>query len=443
MRASGAVALLVAARCFVEAVMLGALAAVAHAAVLGRDPMPLLSTVLLLFGAGLLLVTLLREIGGERRGPTILVVALAASVAWGLSLPMRAPDGFATLSRMVVFGLLGELYLWRLVSIARGATRWTDARNALPVGAAAIALAVLAPGPIDRAPLAALALLSIAAAGLALSLARTTEELSLARGASGELRASSATSATVLVGVFALLAAALVPVAQDALGALGTRLGPAAERVLYLLILPFAYAAGWLIDLIVPLLRRPRLPAPPTPFELRSPDDAEMLRQIEAARPWVFGGLELVAVGTGVLIALVLLERMLRERRVALADGVTLEREDAEGIGFLDALRALRPARRAKRRRPRDDGSPAAGLRLLYWRFLDLAERRGAGWRADAETPAEHHARIAAADARWRDAAPIVHAFEELRYGEADPDAVALGRARDALRSLEAVPRAS
>ncbi len=443
MRGSGPLALLAAARCLVEAVAFAALAGVAHAWSQGRDPMPITPTALALFGAALLLVTLLREIGGERRSATVLVVTLGGGVAWGLTLPMRDPDGFSTLSRMVLFGLLAEGYLWRVVSIARGATRWTDARNALPFAAVAIAIAVLVPGPIDRGPLAGLALLAVAASGLALSLARTTEELALARGASGRVRASSATSAMVIVGILAMLAAALVPTVQSAIGALGSWLAPFAERVLYLIILPFAYLAGYLVELLLPLLANARLPQNIL-FQRPVPaDDEAMLRQIEAARPFVFGGLELVIVAIAALVAIVLLERMLRERRLQLPEGVTLEREHAEGIGLRDSLRALLPARRARRRRPRDDGSPAAALRVLYWRFLELAERRGAGWRAESETPAEHATRIATSDTRWRDAGPIVRAFEALRYGEVDPDASALAHARDALRSLEAAARAS
>lgn len=443
MRSNGALALLVAARAFVDAVAFTALAGLAHAAAQGRDPLPLLPTAFALFGGALLLVTLLREIGSERRSATILVVTLAAGVAWGLTLPMRAPDGLATLSRIVLFGLLAEGYLWRVVSIARGATRWTDARNALPLAAGAIAVAVIAPGPIDRGPLAALALLVVAASGLALSLARTTEELSLSRGTTGQMRASSATSATVVVGLFAIAAAALAPAVQSAFEAFATWLSPIAERVLYLLILPFAYLAGYLFELIRPILTNAKLPQP-TMFQPATPaQDEEMLRQVEAARPYVFGFIELIVVAVAVLVGLVLLERMLRERRLELAEGVTLEREHAEGIGFLDSLRALRPARRAKRRRPRDDGSAAASLRLVYWRFLELAERRGAGWRGESETPTEHETRIAVSDARWRAAGPIVRAFEDLRYGETDPDAAALARANDALRSLEAAPRAS
>lgn len=443
MRASGALALLVGARCLVEAVAFAALAALAHAGSQGSGPMPVTPTVLVLLGGALLLVTLLRELGSERRSATILVVTLAAGVAWGLTLPMRDPDGFATLSRIVLFGLLAEGYLWRVVSIARGATRWTDARDALFFTTIAMTVAVLAPGPIDRGPFAVLALFVVAASGLALSLARTTEELSLTRGSAGELRASSATSAMVMLGLLAIAAAALVPLAQEAVGALGSRLGPIAERVLYLLILPFAYLAAFIVDVLRPLLAKAKPPEMPRGLQITPEEEAELLRQAADARPFVFGAIELLVVAIAAVVALVLLERMLRERRIDLADGVTLERERADGIGFLDSLRALRPRRGPRRRRPRDDGSPAAALRLLYWRFLELAERRGAGWRGTSETPAEHAARIAASDPRWRDADPIVVAFQELRYGETDPDGAALARARDALRALEAAPRAS
>ena len=442
MRGSGAVALLVAGRAFVEAVAFTALAAVAHAAVRARDPLAVPPTALALFGVALLLATVLRETGGERRSATLLVLTLAAGVAWGLSLPMDDPDGLATVSRVVLFGLLAEAYLWRVVSIARGAARWTDARNALVVAACAIALAVIVPGPIDRGPFAVLALLGVAAAGLALSLARSIEELALSRGA-GEMRASSATSAMVVLGLFAIVAAALTPDVGRALEALGAWLAPVAERVLYLIILPFAYVASFLVEALLPLLRGARFPQRPDLFRISPEEDAEMVRQIEAARPWVFGAMELVVVAIGVLVALVLLERMVRERRAALAEGVTLEREATGGMSLLDALRALRPAGRTRRRPPRDDGTPESVLRLAYWRFLQLAERRGAGWRAEPETPAEHQTRIASADPAWRAASPIVRAFEDLRYGEARPDPAVVAGVREALRGLEAVPHAA
>ena len=442
MRGSGAIALLVGTRCFVEAVTFSALASIGHAAVSGRDPLPSLPTFFALFGAGLLLVMLLREIGSERRSATIVVVTLAAAAAWGLSLPMRNPDGFATLSRVVVFGLLGEAYLWRMVSIARGSTRWTDARNAVPVAGFAIAAAVLLPGPIDRTPFAALALLTVAASGLALSLARTTEELALARGTSGKMRTSSATSTLVVIGVAAILAAALVPSVQDALGAFGGFLAPIAGRIFYLLILPFALLAGWLIEFLRPLIGG-QLPRPPAFPQTTLEQDQELLRQMEQTRPYVFGAVELLIVAVAVIVGLVLFDRMLRERRLDLPEGVSLERESASGIGLRDMLRGLRPKRGARRARPRDDGTAAGALRLLYWRFLALAESRGAGWRAVAETPAEHEERVTSRGAGWNGATTIVRAFEELRYGELDPSADALERAREAYRGLENPTRGS
>lgn len=442
MRGSGAIALLTGARCFVEAVTFTALASIGHAAAAGRDPMPTLPTFFMLLGGGLLLVTLLRESGRERRSATIIAVALALAAAWGISLPMRSPDGFAVLSRLVIFGLLGEAYLWRVVSIARGATRWTDARNAFPYAGFAIAIAVLAPGPIDRTPFAGLALLTVAAAGLALSLARTTEELALARGTHGEMRTSSATSAMVVVGVIAILAAAIVPAVQDGLGAVGGFLAPIAGRIFFLLVLPFAYLAGYLIELLRPLISG-RLERTPF-FTPTSPEQDELLlRQIEQTRPYVFGAVELLIVAVAVLFALVLFDRMLRERRVDLPEGVSLERESASGISLRDTLRGLRARPRVRRIRPREDGSAAGSLRLLYWRFLALAEARGAGWRAAPETPAEHHTRMASAAAAWSAGAPIVRAFEDLRYGEQDPTAEALRAAREAYRALETQLRGS
>ncbi len=451
MRSSGALALLVGARCFVEAVTFGALAALAHALVSGRDPVPVLPTTLVLFGVGLLLVTVLREAGTERRSATIVVITLAGAAAWGLTLPMKTSvDWFATLSRIVVFGLLGETYLWRLVSIARGAMRWTDARNAAPLAGLAIAAASLVPGPIDRAPFAALALLVIAASGLALSLARTSEELALARGTTGTVRTSSATSATVVVGVVAVFAAAFVPTLQDAFVAFGGFLAPIASRIFYLLILPFAYLAGYLIELLRPLLSGvwPQLDCTktPTPLTCQPIDLAQdelLTRQIEQTRPFVFGAVELIIVAIAVLVAILLFDRMLRERRLELPEGVTLEREDTTGISLMDALRGLRPRLAPRRRRPRDDGTPAGALRLLYWRFLELAERHGAGWREAHETPAEHGARIGAAAPSWNEGAPIVHAFEDVRYGELTPDPATVAGTREALRRLEGAIRGS
>ncbi len=444
MRGSGAYALLVGARVFVEAVTFAALASVAHALTAGRDALPLVAALLALFGAGLLIVALVREIGTERRSSTILVVTLAAGVAAALFLPMRAgADWFALLSRAILFGLLSEGYLWRLLSIARGSLRWSDARGAVPAAMVAIIIAAIWPSTVEHGALPVLALLGTAAAALALSLARTNEELALLRGTVGTARTSSATGVTVLVALAAVVASLFAPTVQALISRSADAVGPLIGQLVFWLVLPIAYAAGFVIELLRPLVsgRWPELTrfAPPRTAE----EEAALLRQIEQTRPFVFGALELIVVAFALLFALLLLDRMLRERRVQLAPGVTLEREAAEGLGLLDTLRSLRRSRGPGRVRPRDDGTPAGALRAVYWRFLELAEQRGAGWRASAETPGEHGARIAAGDASWRAAEPIVRAFEDLRYGEIDPTAETLLRARDALRTVEAPARAS
>jgi hypothetical protein len=442
-RASSAVAILIGARCFVEAVAFTSIAALAHVFTTGIAPLPFVPWTLVLFGIGLLLATIQREVRSERRGTTILVVTLAAGVVWGLALPARDPDGLAVLSRMVAFGLIAEALLWRNLSIARGAVRWEDSRNALLFAGACIALAALAGGPIDRGPLAVLALLVVALSGLALSLARTTEELALARGTRGGARASSAAGVSFVVGLVAILAAAFVPVVQDALSALGTAIEPTFTRIIYLILLPLGYIAAFIVEFLAPIIaalwrRDPMQVQPRTPV-----DDEELLREIARTRPIVFGAVELLIVLGAALVALFLFDRMLRERRLELPEGATLERGTAEGFGLGDMLRRLRPRRSASRRAPREDGTPGAALRVLYWRFLTLAERSGAGWRQPQETPAEHLARIAGRDTRWSAGDPLVHAFEDLRYGESAPDAATLDHARVALRTLEAARRAS
>jgi len=439
----GAVAALMASRCFVEALTATALASIAVGSTAGREPMPVLPTALVLFGVGLILATILREAGGQRSSGTIIVLSLAGAAAWGLSLPMRANvDWFAVLSRIVAFGLIGELYLWRVLSIARGGARWTDARNAVPLAGLAIAAATLLPGPIDREPFAPLALIGVAASGLALSLARTTEELSLAQGTTGKLGASSATSTAFVVGIVAIVAAAFVPSVQDALGRFGGFLAPIASRIFYLLILPFAYLAGYLIEILKPLING-KWPEIKNLQPIDPAQDEEYMRQLAQTRPFVFGAVELIVVAIAVLVAIVLLDRMLRERRMELAEGVTLEREGAEGISLLDTLRGLRPRARQRRHAPREDGTAAGAIRVLYWRFLRLAERTGAGWRELYETPAEHDARITAAESRWRAAEPIVRGFEDVRYGEHEPAAASVTRAREALHDVEASLRGS
>jgi hypothetical protein len=443
-RGSAAVAVLIGARCFVEAVAFTSIAALAHVFTTGIAPLPIVPWTMVLFGVGLLLATIQREVRSERRGTTIVIVTLAAGVAWGLVLPARDPDGLAVLSRMVAFGLIAEAFLWRNLSIARGAVRWDDSRNALLFAGTCVGLAAIATGPIDHGPLPVLALLVVALSGLALSLARTTEELALARGTRGGARASSATGVSFVIGVVAILAAAFVPTVQNALSALGTAIEPTFTRLLYLILLPLGYLAAFFVELFAALIRLGNFDRMPALNQIRTPEqDEELLRQIEQSRPLVFGAVELIIVVIAALVAVILFDRMLRERRLELPDGVTLERGTAEGFGLGDMLRRLRPHRGPARRAPRDDGTSSGALRLLYWRFLTLAERAGVGWRQPHETPAEHLARIASEDARWSAGDRLVHAFEDMRYGEAAPDAATLDHARVALRTLESARRAS
>jgi hypothetical protein len=177
------------------------------------------------------------------------------------------------------------------------------------------------------------------------------------------------------------------------------------------------------------------------PVEVRPNDDLALLREIERTRPLVVGGFEIIIVIVVILVALVLLERAVRERRLTLPEGAQLERAAATGLTVGAMLRSLFPPRPARRHPPRDDGTPAAALRLLYWRLLALADRAGQGWRAAAETPSEHQRRITGADPRWAAASPIVAAFEDLRYGELAPDPDTVARARAALRAMEAAVR--
>ena len=179
----------------------------------------------------------------------------------------------------------------------------------------------------------------------------------------------------------------------------------------------------------------------PRPSQLQPTDDQALLREIERTRPLVVGGFEIVIVIVVILVALVLFERAVRERRLTLPEGAQLERVAASGLTLGATLRSLFPRRPAIRRAPRDDGTPAAALRLIYWRLLALADRAGRGWRAASETPSEHQRRITGADPRWAAASPIVAAFEDLRYGEQVPDGDTVVRARDALRAVEAAVR--
>jgi hypothetical protein len=272
--------------------------------------------------------------------------------------------------------------------------------------------------------------------------ARATEELSLSAGPVGQARLSSVNSVVFALGVGALVAAAVAPAVEQLLRDLGTALAPAYDRLILYLLLPLGYLAAIVYAILERILRgfdfsRFGSDRPP-----RSPDeDAALLREIERTRPFVVGGFEIVIAIFLVLVALVLLERAVRERRIALPEGAQLDRSTAAGLTLGAMLRSLFPRRPATRRPPRDDGSSAAALRLLYWRLLALAEAAGHGWRVAAATPSEHQRHLAATDPRWAAAMPIVRAFEDLRYGELEPDPESVMRARAALRAVETATR--
>lgn len=439
--ASRAIVVIVASRALSEAVTFAVIATFVHAGTVGRDPVPLWTATLAIFGVTLVLTSVLRERGTVRQSTGLAVVVIGGAAAWGLTLEARSPDALAVLSRIVGFGIAGEAYLWRALGIARGLQRWREVRNGALLALATIVVASLIPGPVDRPALPALALVVAVAGAVALSLARATEELALAVGqVRGRPTASSATGTAFALGLLALGAALALPTAQGLLAEAARTVGPVLGGALFLLLLPLGYVAAYLVYLVqwIREVLRPtgvELGLPRSPFSER--DDLERLREVEAMRPYVFGAIEVLIALVALGFAVALVARLVQERRALLPEGASLERERVDGIGLGATLGALFPRRAPRAGRPADDGTAAAAIRRLYWRLLELAERAGPGWREPAETPAEHEARLLAVGAPWRDAAPIVRAFEELRYGERDPDARTVAEARAALRRVE------
>ena len=436
---SRAFAALLAARAVMEAVAFACLLALVHMTG-GLEPLALTPMTLAIVGATLVLVAILRETGSEARGTAVVAGTLGAGLLLAAVLPTHPLDVVTWGGRIIAFVIVAEIYLWRVVSLARGAVRWSDARNAVPFGAVALAFAAVAPIPVDRTPLVPLALIFVAASAVALSVARSAEELSLTTGTAGPARLSSANSVVFALGVAALLAALAAPAVDQVLRDVGEALAPAWDELIFTLLLPLGYLAALVYAILEPLLRRWSFFSS-TPPTSQQGDDLALMREIERTRPLVVGGFEIIIVIVVILVALVLFERAVRERRLTLPEGAQLERAAASGLTLGATLRSLFPRRSANRRAPRDDGTPAAALRLIYWRLLALADRAGQGWRAAAETPSEHQRRIAGADPRWAAASPIVAAFEDLRYGELAPDVDTVVRARDALRAVEAAVR--
>lgn len=436
-----AVVLIVVARSLSEATTFAVVAALLHAATLGRDPLPLGPTGLGLLGLTLVLAAVLRERGTVRQSAGLAAVVIGGAAAWGLSHAARDPDALAVLTRVVGFGIAGEVYLWRLIGVARGLQRWREVRNAALVALGAIVLASLVPGRIDRDALPALAIAVSVAGAVALSLARSTEELALSAGqVRGRPAGGAATGTAFALGILAILIALALPGAQRLLAQVAGTVGPILGDVLFLVLLPLGYVAAYLVYLVLWLrdtlglgtgveVEPPQMPG--------SLDELRRLREAEAIRPYVFGAVEILIALVALLFAVALVARLVQERRAALPTGVSLERERVEGLGLGATLRTLLPRRSPRRTPSPDDGSRASAIRRLYWRLLERAERAGPGWRAAAETPAEHEVRLAASEGRWRAAAPLVRAFEEVRYGEREPDEATLAAAREALRRVE------
>ncbi|TMC76311.1 MAG: hypothetical protein E6J15_05870, partial [Chloroflexi bacterium] len=188
---SRAFAALLVARAVMEAIGFACLLALVNLSG-GLEPLALTPTSLALVGATLVLVAALRETGREARGTAIVVATLGAGLLVAVLLPTHPLDLVMWGGRIIGFVIVAEVYLWRVVSLARGAVRWSDARNAVPFGAAALALVSVAPIPVDRTPLVPLALIFVAASAVALSVARSAEELSLTAGTAGPARLSSA-----------------------------------------------------------------------------------------------------------------------------------------------------------------------------------------------------------------------------------------------------------
>lgn len=424
-----------------EAVGFAALVALVHSLLLGAAPLALLPTAVGLFGVILVLSAVLAESKAERQSTAQVVVLIGAGVVWGLLLPMHGADGLAVLTRVVAFVFLGEAFLWRVVSLSRTLGRWRDARDACGLALVALVLIAILPLPVDRGSLAILGLLVVGTGGLTLSLARSAEEQQLAQeDARGGTAAVSATAAAFTLGAVAIVVAAFLPAAQDALVELGRVAEPVLAGALYAMLLPFGYLAAYLVEVFSAWFRSAGIPLPQPPPARPDADEEAVRAAFEHTRPFVFGAVEVLIALVGVVIALLLVDRLMRDQRATLPEGSTIERERAGGLSLRASLATLLPRRPRRRSAPSDDGSVSTAVRLLYWRFLALAEGRGAGWRSEAETPSEHLSRIAAVSPEWLGARPVVAAFEELRYAERVPDRSRIDAARQALRTLAERP---
>ena len=428
------------ARAVLEGTVFAALFAIAQLALRGPRPIPIVAVALALTGAGILLASVLRDARADRQNTVIAFLAIGAAAAFGVANAGARPDGLEILTRIVVFGILGEAFVWRNLTVARGLVRWTDARNAGFSAIGLIALAAVLPGAPDRTGLVIAGLAATGGAGVALSLARSAEELALAgRDARGGTGRTTASGSAIVLAVMSVAGAALAPLAGEWVERAGRAVGPPLGEFLYGGLLWLGLLAALFVELFRALINgRPLPPILLPTTALSERDEAETLRQIEASRPFVIGAVELIIAAIALITVVVLVDRMARERRQSLPEGATLDRESTSGDGLGAFLGGLLPRRAQHPRPPREDGTPAGALRALYWRYLARAADAGVAWRAVGETPGEHHERAVAGRPPLAAAAPVVRAFEELRYGERDPDAATVAAARGAIAAIEA-----
>ncbi len=426
------------ARCALEGSLFAALFAVAQVALRGDRPIPIVAFALGLTGAGIILASVLRDARADRQNTVIAVSAIGAAAALGLAFRTPRPEGLEILTRLVLFGILGEAFVWRNLSVARGLVRWTDARNAGFAAIGGVVIAAVLPDT-DRTGLLVVGLATTSALGVALSLARTAEELELAgtdpRGGSSR---STASGTAILLAIVSIVGAVFAPTVGESLASAGRTIAPVIGDLLFGGLLLLGYVAALVVELFRALINGRSLPRiqPPTP-PVTPAEEAEAIRQIEAARPFVIGAVEVVVAVIALLLVVLLIERMARERRSALPEGATLDRETSAGEGLGAFLAGLLPRRRAHRRPPRDDGTPAGALRVLYWRYLAKGEASGVPWREMGETPAEHQERAEARAARFAVGSTLVRAFEDLRYGERDPDPATLDAMRASVSAID------
>jgi hypothetical protein len=436
--AHAAIATLLVARSLIEAVFFAGLMAGAQVMTSGDRPVPIVTVALALTGAGIVLASILRDARADRQNTVIALTAMGAAAAFGVSYAPPQPDGLMILTRLVLFGIIGEAFVWRNLTVARSLVRWSDARNAGFTAIGTVALVALLPAAVDRTGLLIAGLAATAATGIALSLARSAEELSLAGSEGrGDTGRTTASGTAILLAILAVIGAIVAPFAGDLMRQAGDAITPIIGSLLYGVLLAMGYVAELFVTVFRSLFRGggfPRL----RPFIALTPEEeAEALRQIEATRPFVFGAVEIIVAAIALIVVVLLVDRMARERRQALPEGATLDREASAGEGIGAFLAGLLPRRARRGGAPRDDGTPAGALRALYWRYLARGEASGVAWRATGETPAEHHARAVAQAPRHDAARVLVRAFEDLRYGERDPDAATLEAVRGSLLAIE------